>query len=234
MQEGLAALLPLMSAQTFRLTVDEFERIVTERSVPVPSPAPVAAPSAPGATNVVQQHILCTSSAAQNLNYVLPMIWRGYSMTWSPCARHLHEIATFTYPGGGEGTTDAAPSGEAATVAGGGAAPSQEPPAAAEASGADAEAAAAPADATNGSQQALTGGDQQLKKEGRPRVPLADPITLEQLEAVRPGCCVAILRCLRSAQQQMCPQLHQFFQSNPFASSSCEKTKDFSHSNLST
>ena len=48
-QEGLAALLPLMSAQTFRPTVDEFERIVTERSVPVPAPAPSTAAAAPGA-----------------------------------------------------------------------------------------------------------------------------------------------------------------------------------------
>ena len=44
-QEGLAALLPLMSAQTFRPTVAEFERIITERSVPVPSSAPAAVPA---------------------------------------------------------------------------------------------------------------------------------------------------------------------------------------------
>ena len=54
-QEGLAALLPLMSAQTFRPTVDEFERIITERSVPVPStahPAKHAAASG-GCTSLV-------------------------------------------------------------------------------------------------------------------------------------------------------------------------------------
>ena len=56
-----------------------------------------------------------------------------------------------------------------------------------------AEAAEAPEDAADGA-QGTAGGDNQKKKEGKPRVPLADPITLEQLEAVRSGCCVAILR----------------------------------------
>ncbi len=114
-----------------------------------------------------------------------------------PCACTC-KAATDTYPGGGVGTTDPAQNGEAATAAGG-AAPSQPPPASSEASGADAEAAEAPADAAHGAQKAPAGGGQQQKKEGRPRVPLANPITLEQLEAVRPGCCVAILRYLRLA-----------------------------------
>ena len=37
-------------------------------------------------------------------------------------------------------------------------------------------------------------GGKQQKKDGKPRAPLTDPTTLEQLETVRPGCCVAILR----------------------------------------
>ena len=41
-----------------------------------------------------------------------------------------------------------------------------------------------------------TVGGTQHKKDGKPRVLLTDPTTLEQLEAVRPGCCVAILRCV--------------------------------------
>ncbi len=81
-QEGLAALLPLMSAQTFRLTVDEFERIVTERSVPVPSPAPVAAPSVSGATNST----ISTFSIPPGLLKLGNMrcLWCGEVMGWSP------------------------------------------------------------------------------------------------------------------------------------------------------
>jgi len=209
-QEGLAALLPLMSAQTFRLTVDEFERIVTERSVPVPSPASAVAPSAPGAIGASTPptaHAL-DLLGCPILNLVLPLMRRAYD---DPPASNTCKHATNTYSGKGAGTTEAAPSEQAATAAGGGAAPSQQPPASAEAGGADAEAVAAPAEAADGSQQAPNGGGQQQKKEGRPRVPLADPITLEQLEAVRPGCCIAILRCLRLAQQQMSQNCIKFF-----------------------
>ena len=111
-------------------------------------------------------------------------------MHWYTCTLLLEAAAGQCRDVGGVGTADAAPSQDAAAAAGG-AAPSQQPPASAEAAGADAGAADAPADAASGQP---AGGVQQ-KKEGRPRVPLADPITLEQLEAVRPGCCVAILRC---------------------------------------
>ena len=54
-QEGLAALLPLISAQCFRPTVDEFERIVTERSVPVPHIAPAAAPAVAAVTGPISR-----------------------------------------------------------------------------------------------------------------------------------------------------------------------------------
>ena len=82
-QEGLAALLPLMSAQTFRPTVDEFQRIVTERSVPVPSPAPVDAPSAPGATT--------EPTAIPPPGRLASKKWLpgGEMIRWSFCSLHL-------------------------------------------------------------------------------------------------------------------------------------------------
>ena len=60
--------------------------------------------------------------------------------------------------------------------------------------------AAAPAAADD--QQNTAGGGQGAagQRDGKARVPLSDPSTLAQLGNIKPGCCVAILRCSRPTQ----------------------------------
>jgi hypothetical protein len=186
-QEGLAALLPLISAQCFRPTVDEFERIVTERSVPVPHIAPAAVPADAAATGTMSG-----LSALCSIDQQAPLTFRGVVDE-----KHTAEEGIEVEQVG----SNACPICELWFSAAGGAAinsgsavPGQ-PPTEANGPGADAIAAAndASGDAAAGETVEAVGGKQQ-KKDGKPRAPLLDPTTLEQLEAVQPGCCVAILR----------------------------------------
>lgn len=70
--------------------------------------------------------------------------------------------------------------------------------AAAAASGGAAAAVAAPARAAEAPAVAAAPVD---KEAAKPRVPLSDPVTITELALVKPGCCVAILRCPLNLQR---------------------------------